>query len=330
MGRADHSVFHSRRPGLSPRPTPVPPAASAPPSRVRKRTSRLRAALLPGVIRLIAALAGSVSHGTALRLGRAAGSLAWRLSGRDRRRSLDHLALALPELSEAEHRRIARAGFQNQGMNAAELLHLLRRDADELRPKIAVEGWENVEAARATGRPILILTGHCGNWELIAIPLRHGGLPPAAIARPADDPRIQELIVAIRRSLGTSTIARGTRGAARQILEVLRSGGAIAMLIDQDTKVDGVWVPFFGRPAFTPVGPAEMALKQRMKVVPSFIERRPDGGHLVRFHPILDLPADPQEATAAMTAAIEQQIRRRPEQWVWWHKRWRRQPTIER
>jgi KDO2-lipid IV(A) lauroyltransferase len=262
----------------------------------------------------------------ALRLGRAAGRLGWMMSGRDRRRSLDHLALAFPDLPEAERRRIARAAFLSQGMNAAELLHLLRRDADGMLPHLEVQGWENVEAARATRRPILILTGHCGNWELMAIPLRCGGLPPAAIARPLDDPQLQDLVVQVRRTLGTTTIARGTRGAARQILEVLRSGGAIAMLIDQDTKVDGVWVSFFGRPAFTPVGPAELAIKQDMRVVPSFIERRPDGGHLIRFLPVLDLPADPREATARMTAAIEQQVRRCPEQWVWWHKRWRRQP----
>jgi KDO2-lipid IV(A) lauroyltransferase len=267
-----------------------------------------------------------VPRRAALGFGRGVGRLAWLLSRRDRRRALDHLSLALPDLPEDERRRIARASFLYQGMNGAELLHLLRRDADGMLGHIEVQGWENVEAARATRRPILILTGHCGNWELIAVVLRHGGLPPAAIARPADDPRIQELIVKIRGQLGTSTIARGTRGAARQILEVLRSGGAIAMLIDQDTKVDGVWVPFFGRPAFTPVGPAELAIKQDMRVVPSFIERRPDGGHLLRFRPVLALPRDPREATACMTAEIEEQIRRRPEQWVWWHKRWRRQP----
>lgn len=295
-------------------------------SRARRRTSRLRAAILPGLVRLLALLFGAVPRRTALAFGRAAGRLGWRVSGRDRRRALDHLALALPELSDAERHRIGRASFLYQGMNAAELLHILRRGSDRLLSDIEVQGWENVEAARATRRPILILTGHCGNWELIAVPLSRGGLPPAAIARPADDPRIQDLIVSIRRQLGTSTIARGTRGAARQILEVLRSGGAIAMLIDQDTKVDGVWVPFFGRPAFTPVGPAELAIKQDMRVVPSFIERRPDGGHLVRFLPVLPLPKDPQEATALMTAEIEKQVRHRPEQWVWWHKRWRRQP----
>ncbi|MEA2561633.1 MAG: Kdo2-lipid lauroyltransferase/acyltransferase [Acidobacteriota bacterium] len=263
---------------------------------------------------------------TALAFGRTLGRLGWALSRRDRRRSLDHLSPAFPGLSEEKRRRIARQAFLHQGMNAAELLHLLRRDAEEILPHLEIQGWENVEAARATGRPILVLTGHCGNWELIAVPTRAGGYPLAAIARPLDDPQLQELLVSVRRHLGSMTIARGTRGAARQILGVLRTGGGIAMLIDQDTKVDGVWVPFFGRPAFTPVGPAEMALKQDMRVVPTFIERRPDGGHLLRFLPILDLPDDPREATARMTAEIEKQIRRRPEQWVWWHKRWRRQP----
>ncbi len=147
------------------------------------------------------------------------------------------------------------------------------------------------------------------------------------MARPLDDAGLQQLLVDLRNHLGTTTIARGTRGAARQLLEVLRGGGALAMLIDQDTKVDGVWVPFLGRPAFTPVGAAEIALRQKANVIPSFIERRPDGSHLIRFLPALDLPPDPREATALMTAKIEEQVRRRPEQWVWWHKRWRRQPV---
>jgi KDO2-lipid IV(A) lauroyltransferase len=211
-------------------------------------------------------------------------------------------------------------------MNLAELLHLLKRSKRQILRHLEIQGWENVAAAQAAGRSILILTGHCGNWELIGTALHEGGVPPAAVARPLDDAGLQQLLVDLRNHLGTTTIARGTRGAARQLLEVLRRGGALAMLIDQDTKVDGVWVPFFGRPAFTPVGAAEIALRQKANVIPSFIERKPDGSHLVRFLPALDLPPDPREATALMTAKIEEQVRRRPEQWVWWHKRWRRQP----
>jgi KDO2-lipid IV(A) lauroyltransferase len=292
----------------------------------RRRFSRLRETLLPVAVRALVFLFGLLSHGLALAVGRALGLLAWLVSGRDRRRALEHISFALAELPEAERTRIARASFLSAGMNLAELLHLLKRSRKEILRHIEVQGWEEVAAAQASGRSILILTGHCGNWELMGPVLREGGVQLAAVARPLEDPGLQQLLVDLRNHMGTTTIARGTRGAPRQLLEVLRGGGALAMLIDQDTKVDGVWVSFFGRPAFTPVGAAEIALRQKARVIPSFIERRPDGSHLVRFLPALDLPSDPREATAVMTAKIEEQVRRRPEQWVWWHKRWRRQP----
>ena len=134
------------------------------------------------------------------------------------------------------------------------------------------------------------------------------------------------MLAGLRERFGTPTIARGSEGAARQLLATLRGGGALGMLIDQDTKVDGVWVPFFGRPAFTPVGAAKIALRQKRRRHPHLHRAPRDGSHLATFHPPLDLPDDPTEATALMTAKIEEQIRRRPEQWVWMHRRWRRQP----
>jgi KDO2-lipid IV(A) lauroyltransferase len=103
----------------------------------------------------------------------------------------------------------------------------------------------------------------------------------------------------------------------------------LAILIDQDTSVDGVWVPFFAQAAHTPIGAAEMALRHGMRVVPAFLERREGGLHAARFLPALELPADATAATAVMTSAIEEHIRRHPEQWVWWHRRWRRQPVAD-
>jgi len=276
-------------------------------------------------LRCLAFVFGLLPRRAVLAIGGALGWLAWRLSGRDRRRALEHLAIAFPELPETERREIARACFRHAGKNLSELLHLFRRDRRAILACLEVEGWENVQAARATGHPLLFLTAHCGNWELIATVVHNGGISPAAVARPLDDPALQKIVVDLRSHFGTTTIARGTRGAARQLLETLRRGGALAMLIDQDTKVDGVWVPFFGRPAFTPVGAAEIALRQHAQVLPSFIYRREDGSHLVQFLPALDLPDDPRDATALMTERVEEQIRRHPEQWVWWHKRWRRQ-----
>lgn len=299
------------------------PAAAPPPRRRRAWRSRL----LWNAARGLAVLVGALSWPSAQRLGRAIGRLGWALSRRDRHRALAHLALAFPDLADGDRGTLARAAFRHQGMNLTELLHVMRRGSERtLPPRLEVHGWEEVEAARATGRPLLVLTGHCGNWELIGAAFTHRGLPLAAVARDMAASELQDLVMAVRRSLGTTTIARGGRSAGRQLLGVLRSGGALAMLIDQDTRVEGVWVPFFGRPAFTPVGAARLALRQEMAVLPCFIERRADGSHAIRIHPALDLPADETAATALMTAAIEGQVRRRPEQWVWWHKRWRRQP----
>jgi KDO2-lipid IV(A) lauroyltransferase len=294
--------------------------------RRRPRANRLRLGLLARLLEGLALLLGALSWNGAQRAGRALGRLGWQLSRRDRRRALDHLALAFPELPAAERTALGRACFRHLGTTLAECLHLLRRGTAAVEDHVAVADWEEVERVRAGGRPVLILTGHCGNWELLAAAINLRGLGMAVVARPLDDPDLQALLAGLRARFGTPTIARGSEGAARQLLTTLRTGGALGMLIDQDTKVDGVWVPFLGRPAFTPVGAAKIALRQQTAVIPAFIERLPDGTHRATFHPALDLPDDPTEATARMSRAIEEQIRRVPEQWVWMHRRWRRQP----
>ncbi len=291
-----------------------------------KKKSRLERFLLNAGLGLFSSTLGRLPWSAAQRTGRRIGVLAWSLSRRDRRRALDHIALAYPELSEPDRQRLGRDCFRHHGTTLGECLHLLHRDCEFVRSVVEVRGWEEVEKARVADRPVLILTGHCGNWELLAAAINCRGLGMAVVARPLEEPEQQRMLAGLRERFGTPTIARGSEGAARQLLIALRRG-ALGMLIDQDTKVDGVWVPFFGRPAFTPVGAAKIALRQKdTAVIPAFIERLEDGRHLATFQPPLDLPDDPQEATALMTAKIEEQVRKRPEQWVWMHRRWRRQP----
>jgi Kdo2-lipid IVA lauroyltransferase/acyltransferase len=296
----------------------------------RRRKTRLRTRLEPVLLnaglRLLTSTLGHLSWPASQRLGRAIGALGWRLSRRDRRRTLDHLALAYPGMPEAERRRLGRDCFRQHGTTLCECLHLFHRDCGFVASVAEVRGWEEIERVRREGRPILILTAHCGNWELLGAALNCRGLEMAAIARPLDEPYQQGMLAGLRARFGTPTIARGSEGAARQLLIALRKGLALAILIDQDTKVDGVWVPFFGRPAFTPVGAAKIALRLNAAVIPCFAERLAGGRHAVTLHPALDLPDDPTEATALMTAKIEEQVRHRPEQWVWMHRRWRRQP----
>lgn len=291
------------------------------------RARHLRGVLLRGLLAILSALFAALSWRGAQRVGRRLGALAWSVAGRDRRRTLDHLAIAFPEIPEPERRRLGRASFLHHGTTLAECLQLFHRDCAHVRRVVEVKGWEEVERVRAAGKPVLILSGHCGNWELLAAAINCHGLGMSVVARRLDEPGFQTLLAGLRERFGTETIERGGEGAARKLLTALRKTGALGMLIDQDTKVEGVWVPFFGRPAFTPVGAAKIALSRGAAVVPAFVERLEGGRHRATFHPPLDLPEDPTEATAVMTAAIEAQIRKRPEQWVWMHRRWRRQPV---
>ncbi|MGH9379148.1 MAG: lysophospholipid acyltransferase family protein [Thermoanaerobaculia bacterium] len=291
-------------------------------SRLRGFRDGLLAALLRGLSLLLQPLGWRGAQ----RFGGGLGLLGWWLGRRDRRRTLEHLALAFPELSSRQCRRLGRASFRHHGTTLGECLFLLRRDCGAVTRVVAVDGWDHVESVRRAGRSVLILTGHCGNWELLAALINCRGLGMRVVARRLDAEGFQRLLLGLRERFGTESIERGESGAARSLLRTLRDGGALGILIDQDTRVDGVWVPFFGRPAYTPVAAAQLARRHGAGVIPAFIERRSDGRHLARFHPPIELPADPEAATAILTRVIEDQIRRVPEQWVWMHRRWRRQP----
>jgi len=299
----------------------------APPAEASASRHPVRSALVDDLRELLVARLDRLDWSDAQCVGRALGGAGWLLARRDRRRALEHLALALPELAAADRERLGRASFRHLGAMLGECLWLASRDATEVSRRVALTGWEEVERARAAGRPILILTGHCGNWELLAAALNTRGLGMAVVARELDDPGLQEALLGLRARFGTRTIVRGTPGAARELLRTLRSGGALGMLIDQDTRVEGVWVDFFGRPAWTPSGAADIARRFAAAVLPTFVERLADGSHRAAIGAPLELPDDPVAATQRMSDAIEAQIRRVPEQWVWMHRRWRRQPT---
>jgi Kdo2-lipid IVA lauroyltransferase/acyltransferase len=295
----------------------------------RDRWRRLRAALALALLRVLRFVLAPLGWRGAQRLGAGVGWLAWRLARKQRRWTLEHLAIAFPDLDAGARKRLGGACFRHLGITLLECVRLMGADCDEVRRRVRVEGWQGVESLRAAGRQILILTGHVGNWELLAATIACCGLPMSVVARPAHDERLDSVLVGLRARYGNRTIGRGAAGGARELLSALRGGGAIGILIDQDTRVDGTWVPFFGRPAFTPLGAAQIGRRAGVAVVPTFIERLADGSHLARYEPALELPEDPVAATALMTARIEAQVRRVPEQWVWMHRRWRRQPPSE-
>jgi KDO2-lipid IV(A) lauroyltransferase len=209
------------------------------------------------------------------------------------------------------------------------LWHAQPQDVENL---CELDGSENFFDALEGERGVIFATGHCGTWEILSARLPIAGIPLTTAARQLDDPRVDRLVTSLRSRFGTEIILRGP-AAGKQMVRALAGNRVAALLIDQDIRdIPGVFVPFFGRPAWTPSGGAMLAIRRGCPVIPGFIHRLPDGTHKAEIHPPLPIPVDGsledrvEELTAAATAVIERQIRAHPEQWVWMHRRWRTQP----
>jgi len=180
-----------------------------------------------------------------------------------------------------------------------------------------------------SGRPLICLTGHIGNWDLFGALMNARGFPVTAIGREARNKTLQTVLAALRDSYGIQTIWRtGSAQGARDILRALKGGRWVAALIDQDTRVAGAFVPFFGIPAVTPSSLIDLALRQKAHIVSAFLVREGLGGYVA----YRELPSSgtPEETLAAYHLHLEEVIRRNPEQWVWIHKRWRTLANGER
>jgi KDO2-lipid IV(A) lauroyltransferase len=222
--------------------------------------------------------------------------------------------------------------FRHAGASYAELAawSKLARDPDFVR----IEGLEALHDGLAQGRGMLVISGHVGNWELLAARIA-ALLPLTVVARKVmNDDRFNDMITRFRGGAGMEILRRDDPQFLSAVREALDRNRLVALLIDQDSRGGGVFVPFFGRPAHTPPGAAVLALRTKVPVVSVFIRRRPEGGHVITCEPI---PIDRHGGqgsvlalTARFTAAIESAIRRSPSEWVWWHERWRRQPPAER
>jgi Kdo2-lipid IVA lauroyltransferase/acyltransferase len=296
--------------------------------RFRRATRGPRNALLARLIWGSGRLLGALPVPVALAVGRTLGRGAHRLLGAARRLALAHVAFAFPELDAAARARVVAETFRHAGQSFAELTLFPRLRA---RPGyISFEGVERLDRALAAGRGAIVVTGHVGNWELLAAACSARGLPITVVGRRVNDMRFHALVTRFRQAAGLEVLVRDDPRFVSAVREALARNRVVAMLIDQDTRGAGVFVPFFGRLARTPPGPAVLALRARVPVLTVFIHRRLDGSHRIRFD---DVPvggrrtrAEVTELTARLTAAIEGAIREAPPQWVWWHERWRRRP----
>lgn len=264
---------------------------------------------------------------TAQRAGRSIGTLASFVARRDRRKAIDNMAIAFPDWTPGQRARTARAMFRHLGISLFEILWLTKRDEKTREASTQLVGFDRVLDVLRDGKSIVAFTGHCGNWEWLAYSAAKGGVPVTVLQRERTEAGLSRFITGMREGAGVETIDRGSTAAGREMIRALRKPGAVAFLVDQSIRAESAKVPFFGRPALTPIGPATLAIRTGSYIVGTFIERR-RGTHIIRFlEPVpTSRDDDPIQLTAWMTAEIERQIRNVPEQWVWMHDRWRDRP----
>lgn len=261
------------------------------------------------------------------------GSLVYYFAGETRRLTIRHLRMAFKDKSDKAIKALAKRTFIMLGKNGGDILRSTRavKTLPDLEKFLITYGLENFHAAYAKGKGVIFLTCHLGAFDLQVTNMAMRGLDPNIIGTPLKDKRLNNLLWEYRNAHGAIAIERGRE--TFRLIKVLKSGGSVALLIDQDTKVQTVFVDFFGMQAATPVGATVLALKTGAAVVPTYIHLGEDGLQHMHILPEIpmrvtgDEPGDVKFNTQILTDFIEEQIRKYPDQWVWMHERWKTQPN---
>ncbi len=303
-------------------------AGAAPTLRDRLEYAALRAAV--GFFR-------ALPRRLALRVGAGVGELFFRLDARDRAVALRNLAIAFPEKDPAERRAILRRSCHNLGRMIAEVCHLKWLRRESLQRYVYVEDprlWEEGMKVGAA-RGVLVLTGHVGNFELLAYANALLGHPITLVHRPMRNPLVERFICDLRGRAGTVSLPKAA--AARGALRALRRRHIVAIPADQNQVArTGVFADFFGVPACTTPGPARLAMLTGAPVFPIFLVREGGGErHRIVAFPAIEMvdSGDPGRDVVANTErcnrALEAIVRAHPDQWIWFHKRWKTRPPGE-
>lgn len=291
----------------------------------------LRTGLEAALFALLLALARVLPRRVLRAAGSLAGDLGFLLDRRHRRIALENLFHAFgPELPPSEARRIVRECWRQFGRTTMDTLHFAKLGPEALARVVRYQGLEHIRAAYARERGVLLFSGHFGHWELTALMQGFLGLPLALVVRPLDNPYLERKLAVLRTRSGNRLIHK--RRAIRETLKALRAGLGVAIVIDQDARADGLFVPFFGRLASTTPTLALLALRSGAAVVPTFSLPQADGSYLIVYEPEVevirtaDREDDVRRLTEHCTAIIERWVRRQPELWLWMHRRWKTPP----
>jgi len=268
--------------------------------------------------------------------GRLIGRACFALLRKRREIAIDNIRSTLPVMTRDPEwhfprqspEEIAREMFQNLGISLVETCRLYHGKGSEIIDRVEIRGREHVEAAKAKGKGVVILTGHCGNWELAALALsRCFETPMSVVARRQNSPYLNSMVERMRMRYNNRVIYK--ENALRNMMSVIRQNGMIGLLVDQAVlPEEGTLIKFLGRTAWASKAPVLLARKSGTAVVPAFICREADR-HIIEIQPPLTFsgdnsPSSVVEDVQKYSRAIESFIIRHPVDWYWVHRRWKR------
>lgn len=277
-------------------------------------------------------LFNAIPRRLAVFFGACLGLAAWTVIPKDRHKTFRHLSLVFgDDLTAGQKHNIGRNFFINSGKNLADVMRLKKHFATEIKQLVSVEGLDEFDAAYKRGQGVLGITGHIGNFELLAVYLASLGYRIAVIGRELYDHRLDKILVENREALGLTNLA--STESPRKVLGWLKAGGVIGVLIDTDSfRVRGAFLPFFGRIANTPVGQSTLGLRAGAAFMPAVCLRTEDNRYRIVFKPEVqvapsgDVEKDAYRMTHECTKALESIIRGNKSQWIWLHNRWHTRP----
>ena len=247
-----------------------------------------------------------------------------------KRRSLDNLMRAFPEMGRQEARRTLRAVYRHFARALVDGLRFARvAQRFPVGQLLETEGMERLEGlGEKTG--MLFVTGHFGHWEVLGSALPLLGYPTWSMMRGFRNPFVDRYVRRMREATGQRLLDK--HGALRQTIRLLRGGEHVGFLIDQDARKHGVFVDYFGRPAKTADSPARIALRTGAPLVFLYVRAAPGGGFrltvadVIRPRPDADADEETLRITQALTSDLEAVVRQHPEEWLWLHRRWKTYP----
>ncbi len=291
------------------------------------------------VASLLLGFLGVLPRRVALALSIGVAQLCYRLLGGLRKAGVKSLTIAYPNMTADERQGTLRGTFESLGRVLGEVSQFPKCSKEKMAAMVDFTFDEYTQdlydKIKREKRGVLITTGHLGNWELLVQTFAVWHQPMSYLARPIDNPLIEDLTVAMRTRFGNTPLNK--TNSARTAIKLLRDGEIVGVLADVNAHPkEGVFVPFFDVPACTTAGPATLAIRTGAMLFPIFCvyDREAKRYKIVHGSAIEpantgDREADVIATTAAYTAEIEQIIRQYPDQWLWIHKRWKTRPSGE-